>query len=132
MQYFYDGEYDQFAHEFTDSFTLYITCNAPSVVENGDLNRPLVFSLMPAAPNPMTRSTNIMFALPHRANVRLDVYDASGRLINTLANGVYKAGYHKISWNGTDANGYRLPAGVYIYRLKADNFVATKKLVILK
>ncbi len=132
LQYLYDGEYDQFAHEFTDSFTLYITCNAPSVVENGDLNRPLVFSLMPAAPNPMTRSTNIMFALPHRANVRLDVYDASGRLIRTLANGVYKAGYHKISWNGTDANGYRLPAGVYIYRLKADNFVATKKLVILK
>ena len=132
LQYMYDGAYDPHAHEITDSFTLFITCNAPSVAEEGGFDRPLTFALMPASPNPMMNSTNIMFALPRRTSVKLNIYDASGRLVKTLANGTFGAGYHTLRWNGTDNNGYRLPAGVYIYRIEADRFVATRKLVLLK
>jgi hypothetical protein len=89
--------------------------------------RPSTFNLGQNYPNPFNPSTVIRFDLPSRSFMTLKVYDMVGREITTLVNGLKEAGTHEIKF---DASG--LPSGVYLYRITADKFVETKKLVLLK
>ena len=78
-------------------------------------------------PNPFDHSTTISFNLPKAACLTLDVYDMFGRQIAVLASGSFPAGLVKIEWDATP-----YPGGVYVYRLKTDNFIENKKLIIRK
>ncbi|MDR3627381.1 MAG: T9SS type A sorting domain-containing protein, partial [Ignavibacteriaceae bacterium] len=78
-------------------------------------------------PNPFNPSTNISFSIPSRAFVSLKVFDIRGREIATLINEDLPAGLYTKEWN---ANSFS--SGVYFYRIKAGNFIATKKLVLVK
>ncbi|WP_456484750.1 C25 family cysteine peptidase [Desulfurobacterium sp.] len=132
LQYYYDGTIDPHGFPIADSFTLHFTTSLTAISENGDLNRPITLELAPASPNPAFNSTNIRFALPSRMDISLDIYDITGRHITTLAKGTYKAGYYTVRWDGSDKNGKRLPAGLYIYMLKTGSRTLTRKLVLLK
>ncbi len=68
-------------------------------------------------PNPFTPSTSIAFELPRRGHVRLTVMDLEGRVVRTLVDGTLPAGPHAVVWNGVDAAGQILPAGIYFYCL---------------
>ncbi len=131
LQYYYDGTIDPHGFPITDSFALYFSTGAPSVDE-GEFNRPLTLELAPAFPNPVKGVATINFALPQRTNIDLSVYDITGRRVATLASGVYKAGRHTVRWNGTDDSGRKLPAGLYIYRLKTPDKAINRKLILLK
>jgi hypothetical protein len=85
-----------------------------------------------AAPNPFMWSTVVSFDLPRTGNVRLEVYDVSGRLVRTLVSESQPAGTHAVSWDGRDDNGRRQAAGVYHYRLQAGAFAATRRLVLVR
>jgi hypothetical protein len=69
------------------------------------------------APNP-ARSARVTFALPHRDQVRIAVYDLAGRLRSVLADGEFPAGTHTLSWNGRDMEGNKVGSGVYFYKLR--------------
>jgi len=69
------------------------------------------------APNP-ARSARVTFALPHRDQVRIAVYDLAGRLRSVLADGEFPAGTHTLSWNGRDMEGNKVGSGVFFYKLK--------------
>jgi hypothetical protein len=73
-----------------------------------------------AFPDPFDRATNVVFSLrtPGRANVA--VFDVTGRLVRTLADGVQPAGVHTIGWDGRRHDGTRAGAGVYVIRLQAE------------
>ncbi len=88
---------------------------------------PSEFELLANYPNPFNAVTNIRFALPEASDVKLAVFDITGRLITTLTNGSFAAGYHSLTF---DANA--LSSGVYFYRLDAGTFVETRKMVLLK
>lgn len=75
---------------------------------------------------------SIMYGLPRSAQVRLEVYDACGRPVQTLAAGVGEPGYHTVVWRGTDARGRSVPEGAYFIRLVADGKTLTTKLVKLE
>ncbi|MBZ0267132.1 hypothetical protein K8I85_03180, partial [bacterium] len=70
-----------------------------------------------ASPNPFSASTSISFALVNDSAVQLDVYDVGGRHVASVSNTVLPAGSHRLTWNGTNDAGFRVPSGSYFYRL---------------
>jgi hypothetical protein len=89
--------------------------------------------LSPNFPNPFSSSTRIEYRVPASASggeaVTLSIYDLSGREVRTLVHGFQPAGAYTASWDGTDAAGRPVTAGIYFYRLRAGKETLTRKLV---
>lgn len=83
-------------------------------------------------PNPFNPSTTIQFVLPHETTVNLTVFDAQGRRVLTLLDEKRFAGINRITWNGKDATGAAVSAGLYFCRLTTDNHEYTRKILLLK
>jgi hypothetical protein len=88
---------------------------------------PVHYSLSQNYPNPFNPSTVISYGLPRSSHVLLEVYDALGKLVETLVEKNHEPGQYQVR---LDAEG--LAAGVYYYRLTAGDFVSTKKLLLIK
>lgn len=84
------------------------------------------------APNPMDSFTTLRFRLSNSSDARLAIYDASGRLVRTLVNGPLSSGSHQIGWDGRDARGFEVEAGVYFYRLEAGAFSQSRRLLVVR
>ena len=102
-----------------------------AVPGEGGSSIPTSFAWMPPHPNPLTTTTSIAFELPVPANARLVVFDLSGRCVRVLANTTLAPGRHRIDWDGTDANGTRLPGGVYFIAIDAHDFHRSSRVVLL-
>jgi len=90
-------------------------------------------TLLQNVPNPFNPKTEIRFGLPAAATADLKVYDATGRLVRTLLRGEsLGAGYHRVSWDGTDEHGKAASAGVYFYVLEAGAERSSNKMLLLK
>lgn len=83
------------------------------------------FALEQNYPNPFNPTTTIPFTLNRPSNVSLVVYDAIGREVATLVNGILNSGRHEVQWNAGD-----IPSGVYFYRLQTPVSVQTGKLPV--
>jgi len=94
-----------------------------------NVETPQEFRLAQNYPNPFNPSTVINYQLPKDGNVTLKVYDMLGREVATLVNEYQKPGIYNYKFSIAN---YQLPSGIYIYQLKAGNFIETKKLMILK
>jgi uncharacterized protein YhfF len=104
------------------------------IIEGGvsveDLNSgiPDEYNLYQSYPNPFNPSTIIEFSLPeYTGNVTLSVYNALGEKMAELVNTSLTAGRYRYQWNAQN-----LAAGTYLYELRTDNFVAVKKMLLLK
>jgi len=84
------------------------------------------------APNPFNPRATVLFELSRAQDVRLDVIDARGRRIDTLARGSRPAGRHELVWNGTGSDGDQVPSGVYFLVLQTDEGRFTERAVLLK
>lgn len=106
-----------------------VTCleEGPVSVDRKSDGIPNRFSLMQNFPNPFNPSTTIKFALPEKSHVKLEIFNQLGQLVETLINTDKEPGYHKIVWDAS-----RYSSGVYFYRIKANDFMMTKKLILLK
>jgi len=89
-------------------------------------------SLDPPAPNPMTGSAHITFALPAPQRVDVRVFDVAGRVVATLHRGEASAGTTTLFWDGRDARGRRVAAGTYFVRLVASGGTRTQSLVLIR
>jgi len=78
-------------------------------------------------PNPFNPSTTIEYSIPKSSNVEISVCNLSGQKLSTLANKHHTPGNYQITWNGS---GYA--SGVYIYQIKAENFVQSKKMLLIR
>lgn len=86
-----------------------------------------------AVPNPFNPATRLSFTLARADQATLRVYDLAGRLVRTLlADAPLDAGRHDVTWDGTDDRGRTVAAGVYLYRLQAGDFSATKAMALVK
>jgi hypothetical protein len=99
------------------------------VAEAGSSGR---LDLHPNAPNPFTTRTDLAFDLPRSTNVRLDVIEASGRLVATILDRDLAAGRHSVAWNGRGTSGRPLASGVYFCRLRALGDQVTRKIEIAR
>lgn len=93
---------------------------------------PTEYSLCQNRPNPFNPTTDISFSLPKTGQVKLVVYNILGAEVATLVEEVRSAGVHRVSWNGTNSSGQQVASGIYLYRLTAGEFAATKKMLLLK
>ena len=85
------------------------------------------------APNPFNPSTEIAWSIPRRSRVSLAVYDLAGRLVRRLVDAeVRDGGAHVSAWHGVDDQGRPVASGVYLYRLRTDEFERVRKMTLLK
>ena len=90
-------------------------------------------SLAQNYPNPFNPQTTIAFSLKARSHVRIDVFDVTGALVRTVLDETRAAGaYGDVRWDGRDGSGHAVASGVYFYKLSADGFSQTRKMVLLK
>ncbi len=83
-------------------------------------------------PNPFNPSTTIRFSLKNDSKVELSVYNVKGQKVRSLTQSMLEKGNHNIVWNGKDQNGQSCSSGVYFYKLKIDNKVLTRKMLMVK
>ena len=93
---------------------------------------PKVTALYQNVPNPFNPVTTIHFDLARDMQVQLRIYNVSGRLVRTLANGPMERKRHQLVWDGLDDAGVPVSSGIYFYRLEAGNFRDTRKMVVLR
>jgi hypothetical protein len=93
---------------------------------------PSSYKLEQNYPNPFNPETAISYQLSTVSKVQIKVYDILGKEIATLVNGEKPAGKYQITWKGTDNYGNKVSSGVYFYRIITNNFVQTKKMILLK
>ncbi len=118
------------------SFSQERNANLESQLENyiisnssaGDI-APAVYSLAQNYPNPFNPSTVIRYSLANAGMVELKVYNMLGQEVKTLVSEEKSAGTYEVTFN---AAGLNLASGVYLYRIKAGNFVQVKKLMLIK
>lgn len=96
-------------------------------IENINSNVPDNFSLSQNYPNPFNPQTKFKFSIKRNSFAELKIFDILGREVKTLVNENLKAGEYEVSFNAAG-----LPSGVYFYRLNADDFTQTKKMVLIK
>ena len=92
---------------------------------------PARFDLGPNYPNPFNPSTVIPYQLLTSTHVRLEVFNVLGQRIATLVDGEQSAGFHTAQWDGTDAAGRAVGAGVYIYRLSGGGLTVSRRMVLV-
>ena len=106
---------------------------SPTDVQNKEIN-PDEFTLSQNYPNPFNPSTTIKYTIPFVAssfsssvNVILKIYDILGKEVTTLVNKEQQPGSYEVNFNASD-----LPSGIYLYRIRAGEFSAVKKMLLLK
>ena len=110
-----------------DSVVIYWYNDENSELSLGDGLLPLEYALGQNYPNPFNPSTTIDFAIQKAGNVILKLYDITGREIVTLFDQEMKPGFHEITFYDP-----MLPSGMYFYRIVSGEFVATRKMLLMK
>ena len=93
---------------------------------------PRLYALGQNYPNPFNPATTIQYSLPEAGPVSLKVYDMAGQVVRHLVNQQQGAGSHQVEWDGLDASGAPTANGVYFYELKAGDYRALRKMLLLK
>jgi hypothetical protein len=109
-----------------------LTIDVSGLLALDGIGLPDVFALHNNYPNPFNPVTNISYDIPEVAQVTLDIYNISGQKVRTLAQGQHEPGRYRIQWNATNDYGNPLSSGMYIYRIRAGDFVSVKKLILMK
>ncbi len=96
---------------------------------------PEEFSLAQNYPNPFNPSTQIEFAVsnkfPEGVHVQLEIYNLLGNLVRVLLDEGRFPGHYKQNWDGKDLHGNPVSAGLYFYQLRANDFIQTKRMMLL-
>jgi hypothetical protein len=96
---------------------------------------PRVYSLSQNYPNPFNPSTTIRYDIPDVSGtipVKINVYDIRGRLVRKLVDQEKASGSYQAHWDGLNTRGEAASSGVYLYRLKAGEFISTKKMLLIQ
>jgi len=93
---------------------------------------PKAFNLSQNFPNPFNAETVISFALHKTSHVKLEIYNILGQKVMDLVDERVSAGYKKVVWDGKDNAGKTVASGVYLYQLKAGDFMEAKRMILLK
>jgi hypothetical protein len=90
---------------------------------------PARFALAGGLPSPFGRGTVIRFAIPRRTHVALNIYSAGGALVKVLCNSSFVPARYSVAWDGRDWRGRPVAPGVYYCRMRAAEYMATRKLI---
>lgn len=93
---------------------------------------PTEYSLSQNHPNPFNPETTIKYALKEDSRVELTIYNILGEKVRTLVDEQQPAGYKSVLWDGRNEHGVAVPSGIYIYRIRAGDFIKAHRMVLLK
>ncbi|MGD8777350.1 MAG: T9SS type A sorting domain-containing protein [Ignavibacteria bacterium] len=113
---------------FNYNFSSSITTGTSSTNEE----LPTKYALMQNYPNPFNPTTTIQYDIPKTGLVEIKIYNLLGQVVKHLVDNVQNAGSYSIVWDGKNDFGSRAASGVYIYSLKSNDFVQSKKMLLLK
>jgi len=88
---------------------------------------PAKFFLYQNYPNPFNPKTTIRFDIAKQGDVKISVFDITGKLVDIITNEKYDAGSHMLEFNGEN-----FPSGVYFYKLETEGYIQTKKMMLIK
>jgi phosphatidylserine/phosphatidylglycerophosphate/cardiolipin synthase-like enzyme/DNA/RNA endonuclease YhcR with UshA esterase domain len=117
----------QYVQEFSKRYKESGGSGTITGIEEHKSDMPASYELSQNYPNPFNPNTVISYQLSVSSNVKLSIFDVLGREVTTLVDEIKPAGTYTITWDAS-----RYASGMYFYRLQSDNFVATKKLVLIK
>lgn len=93
---------------------------------------PETYSIDQNNPNPFNPTTSINFALPTAAKTKIEVFNILGQKVRTLVDEYLTAGNKRVEWDGTDERGSAVASGIYLYKMTANDFTETKKMLLMK
>ena len=136
LQYLFNEIYDVTADELVNGLAIKFTTNVPTVVsvdeDDENVSTPENYVLEQNYPNPFNPETHIAYSIPEPAYVKLCIYDINGTLVRTLYEGDQSAGRYQTVWDGENSTGMKVGSGVYFYRIQANSFIQTRKMILLK
>ncbi|HEX2867185.1 MAG TPA: FlgD immunoglobulin-like domain containing protein [Ignavibacteriales bacterium] len=103
-----------------------------TLVDESTQKAPESFDLAQNYPNPFNPSTTIKYQIPEAANVKVTVYDVTGKQVAELVNDYKQAGHYEVSWTGHDNSGHQVASGIYLYTIQAGSFTKSMKMMLLK
>lgn len=83
-------------------------------------------------PNPFNPETTIQFELNESGKTEVEIFNVKGQKVKQLINDQLVSGQHSVIWDGNDASGKRVSSGVYFYQIKCDNYIKSKKMLMIK
>jgi hypothetical protein len=94
--------------------------------------RPTSFALYQNYPNPFNPETQIRYDLPVSGFVNLAIYNILGQRVRILVDEFQEVGRKSVIWDGRDDSGHQVASGIYFYKIKAENFNKTRKMILIK
>ena len=122
-----DGGFEQ-----NESLEIKIGNPDPTSIDHSSVNQPARFSLAQNYPNPFNSETIIEYDISKSCHAKLAIYNLIGQEIRTLVDRQHPIGHFEAKWDGGDKSGRDMPAGVFLYTIEAEDFIETKKLLLLK
>ena len=134
-------------HDSTDQFLVGIDKIRLAVSDPLSTDDPIIpamkTTLKANYPNPFNPTTTIEFSVGmgdkfgisstnQGTHVTIDIFNIKGQKVKTLVNDFFKAGSHKVVWNGIDNNNKTVSSGIYFYKMESEGFTATRKMVMIK
>ncbi|MCH9024894.1 MAG: T9SS type A sorting domain-containing protein, partial [candidate division Zixibacteria bacterium] len=83
-------------------------------------------------PNPFNPTTTIEYSLSSRSHVMISIYNLLGQHVRTLVDEEKRLGSYSVTWDGLNSAGNPVSSGIYLYRLRAGDYVESKKMSLLK
>ena len=117
---------------WVNSERTYISYENLILTSEKETSIPHSFKLEQNSPNPFNPTTVIDFSLSEESDVKLSIFDLSGKLIKILINAPLREGVHSLIWDGKSTKGIDVGAGVYLYNLQTDKINHTKKMILLR
>ncbi len=105
-----------------------------NAIENGRNQGTIIdrYQIFPNYPNPFNPSTTFRIAVPKYSKVAVNIYDITGKLVNTLFSGELSQGIHSYVWNGKNNQGKSVPSGIYFAVLRSNNITRSLKMMLVK
>ena len=131
----------------TDGLTLYLADYSTNVIQvwtnanpttvsiEEETEAPIIakgYALYQAYPNPFNPSTKIEYEVGSIGNIKIEIYNLKGELVNTIVDGWHNLGSHQVVWNGKDSRDMQVPSGTYIYRLTSAGVAFSKTVTLVK
>lgn len=120
------------AHSALNTVSVLINGLYTDVEDNNSASLPETFWLSCNYPNPFNPVTTIEYGLPRRSHVTIEIYNILGRTVRSLVDREESAGWYAITWDGMNDDGESVATGIYLYRLKAGDYIETKRMLLLK
>ncbi len=133
-----DGDgYTDLALTCPQGDNIYVILNRTSLLlsvedVSEDNHLPNKYSLSQNYPNPFNPETKIRFTLPKSSDVRVEVFNMLGQSVRVLVDENVSAGIKEVVWDGLNSTGRQVSSGIYFYKLIANDFVDSKKMILLK